>query len=152
MRVKELMSRIVMTVGTEDSCRDALTRMQELKLRHLPVMDLRGKVAGMLTDRDLRHYLFDPAVMRKIGVTPVDVILEGVSVREIMSAPVLSVDPEEDMEAAVGLMRKRKVGSLPVVKDGQLVGILTETDVLRRIVRVDATCSPGVEEIIVSYP
>ena len=152
MQVKELMSRIVMTVGTEDSCRDALTRMQELKLRHLPVMDLRGKVAGMLTDRDLRHYLFDPAVMRRIGVTPVDVILESVSVREIMSAPVLSVDPEEDIEAAVGLMRKRKVGSLPVVKDGQVIGILTESDVLRRIVRVDATCSPGVEEIIVSYP
>ncbi len=152
MQVKELMSRIVMTVGTEDSCRDALTRMQELKLRHLPVMDLRGKVAGMLTDRDLRHYLFDPTVMRRIGMTPVDAILESVSVREIMSAPVLSVDPEEDMEAAVGLMRKRKVGSLPVVKDGQVVGILTETDVLRRIVRVDATCSPGVEEIIVSYP
>ena len=152
MQVKELMSRIVMTVGTEDSCRDALTRMQELKLRHLPVMDLRGKVAGMLTDRDLRHYLFDPALMRRIGVTPVDVLLETVSVREIMSAPVVSVEPEEELETAVGLMRKRKVGSLPVVKDGQVVGILTETDVLRRIVRIDSSCSPGVEEIIVSYP
>jgi acetoin utilization protein AcuB len=152
MRVKELMSRVVMTVGTEDSCREALTRMRELKLRHLPVMDLRGKVAGMLTDRDLRHYLFDPAVMRRIGATPVDALLESVSVREIMSAPVVSVEPEEEVETAVGLMRKRKVGSLPVVKDGQVVGIFTETDVLRRIVRVDATCSPGIEEIIVSYP
>ena len=152
MRVKELMSRVVMTVGTEDSCREALTRMRELKLRHLPVTDLRGKMAGMLTDRDLRHYLFDPAVMRRIGMTPVDALLEAVSVREIMSAPVVSVEPEEEMETAVGLMRSRKVGSLPVVKDGQVVGILTETDVLRRIVRVDATCSPGVEEIIVSYP
>jgi len=152
MRVKELMSRVVMTVGTEDSCREALTRMRELKLRHLPVMDLRGKVAGMLTDRDLRHYLFDPAVIRRIGMTPVDALLESVSVREIMSAPVVSVGPEEEVETAVGLMRKRKVGSLPVVKDGQVIGIFTETDVLRRIVRVDATCSPGVEEIIVSYP
>ena len=152
MRVKELMSRVVMTVGTDDSGREALTRMRELKLRHLPVMDLRGKMAGMLTDRDLRHYLFDPAVMRQIGGTSVDSLLESVSVREIMSAPVVSVEPEEEMETAVGLMRSRKVGSLPVVKDGQVVGILTETDVLRRIVRVDATCSPGVEEIIVSYP
>ena len=152
MRVKELMSRVVMTVGTEDSCREALTRMRELKLRHLPVIDLSGKVAGILTDRDLRHHLFDPAVMRRIGVTPVDALLESVSVREIMSAPVVSVKPEEEVETAVGLMRKRKVGSLPVVEDGQVVGILTETDVLRRIVRVDATCSPGVEEIIVSYP
>jgi acetoin utilization protein AcuB len=152
MRVKELMSRVVMTVGTEDSCREALTRMRELKLRHLPVMDVSGKVAGMLTDRDLRHHLFDPAVMRRIGVTPVDALLESVSVREIMSAPVVSVKPEEELETAVGLMRKRKVGSLAVVEDGQVVGILTETDVLRRIVRVDATCSPGVEEIIVSYP
>jgi acetoin utilization protein AcuB len=75
-----------------------------------------------------------------------------VSVREIMSAPVVSVEPEEEVETAVGLMRERKVGSLPVVKDGQVVGILTETDVLRRIVRVDTSCSPGVEEIIVSYP
>jgi len=152
MRVKELMSRVVMTVGTEDSCREALTRMRELKLRHLPVIDLHGKMAGMLTDRDLRHYLFDPAVMRQIGVTSVDLLLEAVSVREIMSAPVVSVEPEEEVETAVGLMRKRKVGSLPVVNDGQVVGILTETDVLRRIVRLDASCSPGVEEIIVSYP
>ena len=152
MRVKELMSRVVRTVGTEDSCREALTRMRALKLRHLPVMDLRGKMAGMLTDRDLRHYLFDPAVMRQIGGTSVDSLLESVSVREIMSAPVVSVEPEEEMETAVGLMRTRKVGSLPVVKDGQVVGILTETDVLRRIVRIDATSSPGVEEIIVSYP
>jgi acetoin utilization protein AcuB len=102
MRVKELMSRVVMTVGTEDSCREALTRMRELKLRHLPVMDLRGKVAGILTDRDLRHYLFDPAVMRRIGMTPVDALLESVSVREIMSAPVVSVGPEEEVETAVG--------------------------------------------------
>lgn len=152
MRAKELMSRVVMTVGTEDSCREALTRMRELKLRHLPVIDLHGKMAGMLTDRDLRHYLFDPAVMRQIGVTSVDLLLEAVSVREIMSAPVVSVEPEEEVETAVGLMRKRKVGSLPVVNDGQVVGILTETDVLRRIVRLDASCSPGVEEIIVSYP
>jgi acetoin utilization protein AcuB len=126
--------------------------MRELKLRHLPVIDLHGKMAGMLTDRDLRHYLFDPAVMRQIGVTSVDLLLEAVSVREIMSAPVVSVEPEEEVETAVGLMRKRKVGSLPVVNDGQVVGILTETDVLRRIVRLDASCSPGVEEIIVSYP
>ena len=150
MRVKELMSRVVKTVSTEDSCREALTRTREL--RHLPVMDLRGKMAGMLTDRDLRHYLFDPAIMRQISVTSVDLLLEAVSVREIMSAPVVSVEPEEEVETAVGLMRERKVGSLPVVKDGQMVGILTETDVLRRIVRVDASCSPGVEEIIVSYP
>ena len=152
MRVKELMSRVVMTVGSEDSCREALTRMREMRLRHLPVMDLYGKVAGMLTDRDLRHHLFNPSVMPRIGVTPVDALLESVSVREIMSTPVVSVEPEEDLHAAVALMRERKVGSLPVVKDGQVVGILTETDVLRRIVRVDATCSPGVEEIIVSYP
>lgn len=152
MRVKELMSRVVMTVGTEDSCREALTRMRELKLRHLPVTDLRGKVVGMLTDRDLRHHLFDPHVMRQIGVTPVDALLESVCVREIMSAPVVVVDPEDEVVTAVARMRERKIGSLPVVKDGQLVGIVTETDVLRRIVRVDANCSPGVEEIIVSYP
>jgi CBS domain-containing protein len=65
---------------------------------------------------------------------------------------VVSVAPTTDVAEAATLMLEDKVGSLPVVERGHVVGILTETDMLRQIVRVDSSCCPEVEEIIVSFP
>jgi predicted transcriptional regulator len=69
-----------------------------------------------------------------------------------MSTPVVSVDADEDLGEAARTMLEDKVGSLPVVERGRVVGILTETDLLRQICRADAECSPGMAEIVVSYP
>jgi len=82
----------------------------------------------------------------------VDVLLKAVPVSEIMSAPVISVGPDDDLMDAAQVMLEDKVGSLPVVERGRVVGIVTETDLLRQICRADAACSPEVAEIVVSYP
>jgi acetoin utilization protein AcuB len=109
-------------------------------------------LVGVVTDRDLRHHLFSPGVFKECGETSVEILLKAVLVAEIMSRSVISVAPQEELMDAARLMREEKVGSLPVVERGRVVGILTETDLLRQICRADAACSTECAEIIVSYP
>lgn len=152
MQAKNLMSRQVVTIGTSDSCLEAVRRMHQARVRHLPVVNREGMLVGIVTDRDLRHHLFSPGVFKDVGQTAVEILLKAVPVAEIMSTPVISVEPQDEMMDVARLMLEEKVGSLPVVEAGRVVGILTETDMLRQICRADAACSPECAEIIVSYP
>jgi CBS domain-containing protein len=68
-----------------------------------------------------------------------------------MSSPVTTVDADQPLEAAARLMLEAKLGSLPVIDQGRLAGIVTETDLLRRIIGDDACCA-DVGTIVVSYP
>jgi len=151
MRVSDLMSRSVVTIGPGQSCHEAAARMHGARLRHLPVVDEAGGVVGVVTDRDLRHALFAPVVLREVGTVPVGTLLGRVPVKEVMSAPAVTVAPGEHLEVALARMMRERVGSLPVTEGDRVVGILTETDVLRQVVRADAGCTE-VAAIVVSYP
>ncbi len=152
MLVRELMSRNVATIGASDSCLDAVSRMHSARVRHLPVVSADGSLIGIVTDRDLRHHLFAPRVLKDVGTTAVDIILKAVPVKDVMSSPVMSVPAKADFVEAARIMLEDKVGSLPVIEGGKVVGIITETDVLRQICKVDAACSRDIAEIVVSYP
>lgn len=152
MRVKDIMSRPVVAIAPGASGQDALRRMHEARVRHLPVIDQHGVLVGVVTDRDLRHYLFTPSAYPQLGVMPVDTLLGGVAVRDIMSAPPIALQADVEVAEAAYRMRKDRVGSLPVLDGGRVVGIVTETDLLRHVCRVDASTTPEVAEIIVSYP
>jgi len=151
MKVYQLMSRNVVTVGPSDSCLEAVVRMHRARVRHLPVVDAMGDLIGVVTDRDLRHHLFDPRVYQQVGTIAVDILLKAVPVSDIMSSPVLSVESDDEVVEAARIMLEDKVGSLPVLENDRVVGIVTETDVLRQICRADQSCPPEVAEIVVSY-
>jgi acetoin utilization protein AcuB len=129
MRVSDLMSRNVVTIGESDSCLEAVARMHGARVRHLPVVNAAGTLLGVVTDRDLRHHLFAPRVLKEVGTVA-----------------------NADVVDAARIMLEDKVGSLPVVDGGRVVGIVTETDVLRQICKFDAECSKEIAEIVVSYP
>ncbi len=152
MKVCQLMSQNVVTVEPSDSCLEAVARMHGARVRHLPVVGAMGDLIGVVTDRDLRHHLFDPRVLQEIGTIAVDVLLKAVPVRDVMSSPVLSAESEDEIVEAARIMLEDKVGSLPVVENGRVVGIVTETDILRQICRTDQSCPPEVADIVVSYP
>jgi CBS domain-containing protein len=152
MHVSELMSRNVVTIGADDSCLEAVARMHGARVRHLPVVSADGGLIGVVTDRDLRHHLFAPRVLKDVGTIAVDIILKAVPVKDVMSSPVMSVPAKADVVEAARIMLEDKVGSLPVVEGGKVVGIVTETDVLRQICKVDAACAKDIAEIVVSYP
>ena len=152
MEVSELMSRRVVTVGTGVSCLAALQQMHTAGVRHLPVVSREGLLVGMLTDRDLRHHLFTPRSFEALATTAVETILGSTLVAEIMSSGVVAVSPEETVAEAAWTMRKYQIGALPVTEHGRVVGLISEMDILRHIVRTDVGQTPACAEIIVPRP
>jgi acetoin utilization protein AcuB len=150
-KVNALMTGSVVTIGADASGHDAVSLMVRNKIRHLPVVDDAGLLCGIVTDRDMRHRLFNADVFRSIGAVPVERLLSEIRVRDVMSAPTISVGPDAELAEAASLMAQKKLGSLPVVDRGRIVGMITETDLLRSIVGADACCA-DVEAIVVSYP
>jgi CBS domain-containing protein len=150
-KVKDVMSREVVSIDASDSCLAAVGRMHRAHVRHLPVVDGEKRLTGFITDRDLRHSLSSPRVFPALGMTSTDTLLEAASVADLMTTDVVTVGSDEPLGEAARLMLERKVGSLPVREDGRLVGIITETDMLRFIFRSDAG-APDCAEIIVLFP
>ena len=104
MRVRELMNRNLVTIAASSSCHEAVGRMHRARIRHLPVLSADGALVGVVTDRDLRHHLFRPDLCKDMGGTSIDRLLEAVTVGEIMSAPVLTVDAADDVTDAARIM------------------------------------------------
>jgi acetoin utilization protein AcuB len=151
MRVSDLMSRDVLTIGEAETCYEAVERMCQRRVRHLPVLDREGALVGIVTDRDVRHRLFASDVYRQLGQVPVSTLLRQASVRAVMSAPVLQIGPTSDVAEAADRMRQAKVGCLPVVEGSRVVGMLTEIDILRHITGTEAPASPELD-IVIAYP
>ena len=152
MLVKEMMSVDPITIRGEETCYEAATRMSRHKVRHLPVVDRRGLLEGIVTDRDLRHHLLSKVVSGKFGRRLAARVLEQVRVVDVMSSPAFVTTADTDLPSAAARMREHRVGALPVVDGRQLIGILTETDLLRRIIEADAEANLDVTGIFVSYP
>jgi acetoin utilization protein AcuB len=151
MRVRDLMSPHVVAVRETVSCRRAVHLMSERKIRHLPVLDADGTLVGIVSDGDLRRHAFAAGVFRDAGPVPVDQLLDAVPVRAVMSAPVVTVGPDEPIDAAARLMLEDRIDSVPVMLSGRLVGILTERDLVRHMIEQEATDDPA-DRIVVSYP
>ncbi|HSE92095.1 MAG TPA: CBS domain-containing protein [Methylomirabilota bacterium] len=129
LRVKQFMTRSPVTIHPDALVKGAADMMRTRKLRHLPVVDRGGRLIGIVTDRDLRQVIFDPAVQARLG-RAADA-LQTLAVRDVMTWGVVTVRPETTVRDAAWLMREQRLGALPVVQAGRLVGILTERDVLR---------------------
>lgn len=121
------------TVAPSDSIRVAIDRMRERNCRRLPVME-KGKLVGIVTDRDLRRATNSPLVLRERWYD--EFMLDHIPVRACMSEMPTTVTPQAPIADATQIMRDRKIGGLPVVQGDKLVGIVTETDLLNYLIRV----------------
>lgn len=128
MKVGDVMTKDPVVVDLDTPVRVAMELMRSKGIRHLPVVDPDAHVRGMLTDRDLRHAAFLPALAGQSGLAPHRV--KAPRVRDIMTWSVVTTEAEIPLVQAALTMFQRRIGSLPVVADGRLVGILTERDVL----------------------
>lgn len=126
--VKRRMQRRVLTVRPDTRAGTAAALMRARRVRHLPVVEAGHRLVGIVTDRDLRQVVFDPELQARLGVSLAP--LGDVRVGDVMTWAVISVGPETDLREAARLMHEKRVGALPVVEGGRLVGLLTETDVL----------------------
>src|ERR671937_857026 len=128
MKVQEVMTTPAITVGLEMPVLEAQRLMANRRIRHLPVTD-GGRLMGIVTDRDIRLNLPSPAT--SLSVWEVNYLLARLTVESVMHRAVIMVDPEREAAEAAQIMLDHKIGALPVVDGGILVGIVTETDMLR---------------------
>lgn len=136
MRVREWMSLLPTTVGPETSVSEARELMRRKVIRHLLVTE-GERLAGIITDRDIRLNLPSPAT--SLSVWEVNYLLAKLTVGDVMTKAVIRVEPERPIEDAARLILEHRIGALPVMEDGRLVGILTETDLLRAFVHSRST-------------
>ena len=127
IRVADWMSEGVLAVETFDSIAIARQLMAKHRVNQLPVLD-DDRLIGIVTDRDIRDAY--PTSMMIDQTRAIDQFAEKVTVEEVMSRDIFVVRPETPLVQAVNLLRKHRIGSLPVVKDRQLVGIITRSDIL----------------------
>lgn len=139
MDVRDIMTPNPVTIGQESLLGSAIDVMVERKIRHLPVVDDQGVVVGVITDRDVRSAALTPALaeyvseaawrrLRGLGTT-----LESYRVKYAMTCTPVTTTPDVAVSQAAALMLEKHVGSLPVLEDGKLVGIITDRDAVRAL-------------------
>ncbi len=122
LTVRDVMVTTLVTVEPHETARHAYRLMRDHRFRHLPVLE-DGRLVGILSDRDLRPVLLSPTLARaRVG--------------ELMSEDLTTVGPDALVEEAASLLVVKKIGCLPVITDGRLVGIVTETDLLAVLVEL----------------
>ena len=129
-RVRDLMSSEVATLHRNDQLSIADDVMRLGRIRHLPVLDDEEQVVGIVSQRDL----FRGALARALGygAHAQQKLLGQLLVKEIMTNDPISIGPDAPLAEAARLMLERKVGALLVVETGRLIGILTESDFVKR--------------------
>ena len=141
MQVREVMSPDPITIGPSASLREARAMMIEREVRHLPVVDDGRHLIGIITDRDLRSAAVAPALGEHLSARARRRLrratepLEKLRVRDVMTWSVVTTTRSAPIAQAAAIMHERRLGSLPVLDEGVLVGIVTERDALRALAR-----------------
>jgi acetoin utilization protein AcuB len=132
IRVVNWMTEGVLAVETFDSIAVARRLMAKHRVNQLPVLD-NDRLVGIVTDRDIRD-AYPTSLMINRG-EEIDRFADKITVEEVMTHDVFVVRPDTALTTAVGLLRRHRIGALPVIKDQKLVGIITRSDILDFVLR-----------------
>lgn len=141
MIVAKRMMRNPVAVDENDSMKKAMDLLREREIRHLPVLRDGEKLVGVLTERDIKQASPSPATA--LEIREIYYLLDKVKVKQIMTRRPYTVSPTAPIEEAALILREKKIGCLPVVEGGRLVGILTETDILDAFIESMGVTGPG---------
>jgi acetoin utilization protein AcuB len=128
MNVLDVMTANPVTVRADQSLRVALETMQEHGCKHLPVLSNGSHLVGVVSDRDCRHALNSPYIMRERWQD--EDLIDHLQVRAVMTPAPIVVEPNAPAADAARLMLQHRIGCLPVMRAETLVGIVTRSDLL----------------------
>ncbi len=134
MLVKDRMTPNPVTITLTTSFPEAFKIMREKRIRHLPVVDKKGKLSGIVALTDLLRA--SPSQATSLSVFEMNYLLANLHVKEVMTSPPLTVPEDAPLEEAARLMVEKKIGCLPVMRDGELRGLITETDIFETFVEI----------------
>lgn len=140
MLVQDVMRTDVVTVTPATTLPDAVRTMRDLGVRHLPVVD-GERLVGIVSDRDLKRAMASSAT--SLSAHELTYLLDRIRLAEIMTRTVTTIAPMFPVEEAARVMVTERISALPVTEAGRLVGIITETDVLRLFVRALGAGEPS---------
>lgn len=141
MLVKSRMSAPVITVPPEMSVPDCLKLMQRERIRRTPVVE-NGYLIGIVSDKDLLNA--SPSDATSLSVWEISYLINKIKVKDIMTEEVLTIQKEMPIEEAARIMVDNKVGGLPVMDNGELVGLVTETDLFKLLLELMGARDQGV--------
>lgn len=128
MYIGRIMHEDVITITPQASMVQAQALIEKNRIDHLLVVDREGRLKGVLSDRDLKKYWASPAT--SLSNHELSYLLEKIAVGMIMTKTVITVPPDTTIERAAHIMQTHNINSLPVMEQGELVGIITSTDVM----------------------
>ncbi len=134
MLVKDRMTPDPITITPDISFPDAFRILRERRIRHLPVVNKKGKLIGIVARTDLLHA--SPSKATSLSIFELNYLLANLHISEVMSSPPITVPEDAPLEEAARLMVQQKIGCLPVLREGNLVGMITETDIFKIFVEV----------------
>ena len=129
MLVRERMSTNPVTITADVPITEALRIMRQNQVRRLPVLDGDGELIGIVSEKDLLYASPSPAT--SLSIHEMHYMLSRLQVTELMTTDPITITPDTLLEEAALIMADNKIGGLPVVQDGKLVGIITETDIFK---------------------
>lgn len=128
MLVGERMSRPVITVSPDDPINEVMALFRKEHIRRAPVVK-DGKLAGIVTQTDLLNAA--PSPVTSLSIWEVHYLVSKVTVQKVMTRKVITVDRDKPIEEAARVMADKKIGGLPVMSAGKLIGMITETDLFK---------------------
>ena len=144
MLVQGWMTTDVITVSEDTPMMKASIIMKENNIRSLPILNKKGKLVGIVSDRDLRDA--SPSKATSLDVHELNYLISTIKVENLMTRNVVVVRPDETVEFAAILMLENKISSLPVINDkGSIIGIITQTDIFRVLINITGVYSGGVQ-------
>ncbi|MCC7353174.1 MAG: CBS domain-containing protein [Anaerolineae bacterium] len=129
MLVGERMKKDPITITVDSGISEALKMMREYRVRRFPVMDRKGKMVGIVSEKDLLYASPSPAT--SLDTFELHYLLAKMTVEQFMARPVITVTEDTPIEEAARIMADNKIGGLPVMRGDQLVGIITETTLFK---------------------
>ena len=142
MLVGKRMTHNPITIKPDLPIAEALEWMRREKIRRFPVVDKKARLVGIVTHTDLLHAA--PSSATSLNIWEVTYLLSQVKVKEVMTKEVITVDEDCLVEEAARIMADNKIGGLPVIRDGIVVGIITESDLFKIFLEILGAREKGV--------
>ncbi|NOT05719.1 MAG: CBS domain-containing protein [Anaerolineales bacterium] len=141
MLVGERMSRPVISITRDMPIHDALALFKKERIRRAPVLK-DGKLIGIISDKDLLNA--SPSQATSLSVWEMNYMLSKITVKEVMTRDVLTVQADTPIEEAARLMADNKIGGVPVMKADKVVGMITETDLFKIFLELMGARTKGI--------
>jgi acetoin utilization protein AcuB len=142
MLVSDRMSHPVITITPQASLDDAWQLMSREKISRLPVVDKKGKLVGIVTEKQILRY--SPSLSTTLDVFEIKGVMSRMTIDKVMDTNVITISADTPIEEAARIMADNSISGIPVMENNQLVGMIAETDLFKAFLEVLGARQPGI--------